>query len=111
MFLAGKQEIMALDGTGVSYYIETVIVISVRISIILNRRMAGLHTLLNLYVSKFLLFCGKYWLFLFLRENGPGLPRQTVLESGAFSFFIACKADAFRENKSCAATRQKERNP
>lgn len=31
-----EQEIMVLDGTGISYYIETVVMISVRISIILN---------------------------------------------------------------------------
>ena len=65
MFLAGKQEIMALDGTGVSYYIETVIVISVRISIILNRCMSGLHTLLSLYVSKFLPLCRNAGFFYF----------------------------------------------
>ena len=65
MFRIRKQEI--LDGTGISYYIETVIMISVRISIILNRRITELHTLLNLYVSKcFCPYAEKYWLFYFL---------------------------------------------
>lgn len=87
MFLAGKQEIMALDGTGVSYYIETVIVISVRISIILNRRMAGLHTLLSLYVSKFLLFCGKYWLFFIFEREWTRSAQADSIGIGRILFF------------------------
>ena len=63
MFRTRKQEI--LDGTGISYYIETVIMISVRISIILNRRITELHTLLNLYVSKFLPLCRNAGFFYF----------------------------------------------
>ena len=86
-----KQEI--LDGTGISYYIETVIMISVRISIILNRRITELHTLLNLYVSKcFCPYAEKYWLFYFfiLREWTRSAKAGSMI-IGRILFFLSEK--------------------